>query len=358
MWREAEAVWPRVDFSASGNHLVVLAPPGCDFGIGTVGTSLASGGEVEVRYDPHYFTQDLMHELGHNFGLQHADGQVCAPKCKLVRYADHYSFMGASIYGGYAPPTLESIARSQLGIAQPCELPAVQLVEGQSTLTATYDVFARSSDSGTRGLRVRDPATDQRYWVEWRSHNGRDAQTPYAQAARTVLPGTSATYESGIVIERRVRPGGDTEVLSYPRGAGVTFARQAGQQYTTVDGSMTVLVDAIGAHSAHVTVSLADPHADGSAQLRTQHGTVAVRGPVRAGATVTAVPHDWTHRSCFRYRWYAGGAPIRGARAATFTVPESLQGAWLSVRLIGQRPGYAPLRARSEPRQIRAAVTG
>lgn len=358
MWREAAAVWPNVDFDRNGNHLVVLTPPGCDFGIGTVGKSLASGGEVEVRYDPHYFTQDLMHELGHNFGLQHADARVCAPACRLVHYADHYSFMGASIYGGYTPPALESIVRSQLGIAQTCELPAVQLVSGQPALTATYDVFARTSDTGTRGLRVRDPATGQRYWIDWRSHAGRDALAPYAVASHTALPGTTGTYAAGIVIERRVRPGGDTEVLSYPHGRGVAFAWQPGQQYTTPDGSMAVLVDSIGAHSAHVTVTLTDAHVDGSAQLKTQRGSVLVRGHVRAGETVTAVPQDWTQRSCFRYRWFAGGTPIRGARASTFSVPAALTGAWLSVRVTGQRPGYAPLRAKSEPRLIRNPVTG
>ena len=257
MWPEAKAAWPDVDFHAPGNHLVVLAPPGCDFGIGTIGRSLASGGEVEVRYDPHYFAQDLMHELGHNFSLRHADAQVCDPKCRLSSYNDHYSFMGASMYGGFEPPALESIVRSQLGIAQQCELPAVQLAAGQQQLSAVYDLFARSTDTGTRGLRVRDPSTGTRYWVEWRNHAGRDAQTSYGPNARSSVAGRAATYDTGIVIDERAADG-DTYVLSYPDGAGLAFAQQAGQHYTTPDGALTVQVDTIGAVTARVRVTLTD----------------------------------------------------------------------------------------------------
>jgi hypothetical protein len=351
MWAEAKTRWPNVDFRAPGNHLVVLAPPGCDFGIGTIGRSLASGGEVEVRYDPHYFAQDLMHELGHNFSLRHADAQVCDPKCKLSHYDDHYSFMGASMYGGFEPPALESIVRSQLGIAQQCELPPVQLTAGQQKMSAVYDLFARSADTGTRGLRVRDPSSGTRYWVEWRNHAGRDALTSYGANARSSVAGKAATYDTGIVIEQRAADG-DTYVLSYPEGAGLTFAQQAGQHYTSSDGALTVQVDAIGARTARVRVTLIDSGVTSSPALPAQRGAVTVHGAVRAGATVTAEPKDWTRDSCFRYRWYAGGTPIPGARGSTFTVPDSLRGAWLSVRVVGQRPGYAPRRARSEPRQI------
>jgi hypothetical protein len=356
MWDEAAAVWPNVRFHAPGNHLVVLAPPGCDFGIGTVGKSLASGGEVEVRYDPHYFAQDLMHELGHNFSLRHADAQVCDPGCRLSSYGDHYSFMGASMYGGYAPPALESIVRAQLGIAQQCELPAVQLAGGQHTLTATYDLFARATDAGTRGLRVRDPVSGARYWVEWRNDAGRDAQASYGSGSHTTIAGQTATYDSGIVIDQRAADG-DTYAISYSDGAGLTFARQPGQDYTSADDGLTVRVDAIGPHTARVRVTLTNPDAASSRVLPAQRGEVAVHGAVRVGDTVTAAPQaGWTQRACFRYRWFAGGTPIPGARASTFTIPASLRDAWLSVRVVGQRPGYALRRARSEPQQIERAV--
>jgi hypothetical protein len=355
MWSEAAAVWPHVNFRAPGNHLVVLAPPGCDFGIGTIGRSLASGGEVEVRYDPHYFAQDLMHELGHNFSLEHADAQICDPHCTLVHYGDRYSFMGASIYG-YEPPALESIVRSQLGIAQSCELPPVRLAGGQRTLTATYDLFPRTGTTGTRGLRVRDPLTGRRYWIDWRSDSARDAQSPYGPNTELALRGSTVRYDSGIVLESRADDG-DTYVLSYPDGGGFTFAREGGERYTTPDQGMTVQVDAIGPHTARVTVQLSDPGLPQAGRLRTQRGQVVIRGSIRGGETVTAEPlHGWTNHTCYRYRWFAGGTPIPGARARTFTVPRSLHGAWLSVHIVGQRPGYAPRRARSEPQLVRQAV--
>jgi hypothetical protein len=356
MWDEAEAAWPTIDFRAPGNHLVVLAPPGCDFGIGTIGRSLASGGEVEVRYDPHYFAQDLMHELGHNFSLRHADARICDPHCSLIHYGDRYSFMGASIYG-YTPPALESIVRSQLGIAQSCELPPVRLANGQRTLTATYDLFPRTSATGTRGLRVLDPLTGRRYWVDWRSDTARDAQAAYGPNSSLGVGASTLRYDAGIVLESRAADG-DTYVVSYPDGDGVAFAQQGGQRYTTPDQGMTVQVDAIGIHTARVTVQLNDPGLPQSRQLRVQHGGVVIRGPIRAGATVTAAPRrGWAASTCYRYRWYAGGVPIPGARSRTFTVPRSLPGAWLSVRIVGQRPGYAVRPVRSEPQLIRQAVT-
>ena len=147
----------------------------------------------------------------------------CATRgARLSRYDDHYSFMGASMYGGFAPPALESIVRAQLGIAQQCELPPVRLAAGQQELTATYDLFARSAATGTRGLRVRDPVNGERYWVEWRNHAGLDAQTAYGARSPARVEGKAAVlrHRHRHRAARR-RRGHLRAVLSARRRAGV-----------------------------------------------------------------------------------------------------------------------------------------
>ncbi|PCE15383.1 hypothetical protein AUC47_13860 [Microbacterium sp. SZ1] len=80
-------------------------------------------------------------------------------------------------------------------------------------------------------------------------------------------------------------------------------------------------------------------------------GTPSITGTAKVGATVTAQPGEWTAGTGFAYQWLLDGAAIEGATSATFSIPASLAGHSLSVRVSGSLDGYAPAQAAS------AAVT-
>ena len=147
LWNAADDQFPGVDFGAPGNHLLVLVPASpCVFGVATVGSSIADGGEVAISVgsDQGLFLQGLLHELGHNIGLEHANSRLCDPTstCTASAYGNWYDFMGISI-GGFRPTALQSASRVQLGLTQTCEVPTLALAAGQRTVSATYDVFSR-----------------------------------------------------------------------------------------------------------------------------------------------------------------------------------------------------------------------
>ncbi|RYJ07444.1 MAG: hypothetical protein EON52_01250, partial [Actinomycetales bacterium] len=80
LWTEAAQQFPGVNFNVAGNHLVVIVSSTCaasGLGIGTMGTSISDGGLVTVKQGADTFMATLDHELGHNFGLDHAS--FCDP---------------------------------------------------------------------------------------------------------------------------------------------------------------------------------------------------------------------------------------------------------------------------------------
>lgn len=80
-------------------------------------------------------------------------------------------------------------------------------------------------------------------------------------------------------------------------------------------------------------------------------GTPSITGATKVGETVTAAPGEWTTGTAFTFQWLADGQPIDGATSATLSIPSTLAGHELSVRVDGALDGYAPASATS------AAVT-
>jgi hypothetical protein len=72
VWSDAAANFPNVSFT-NGNHLMVIVSDSCggSVGIARVGTSIADGG-MSIVSASEAVLQIGSHELGHNFGLGHA----------------------------------------------------------------------------------------------------------------------------------------------------------------------------------------------------------------------------------------------------------------------------------------------
>ena len=341
VWNEAATLFPGVSFATgSRNHLVVAMANECGdggiAGIASVGEDFSSGGRLSFSMGQ-IAEQVGVHEVGHTFGLGHANLETC-PSSSICEYYDLYSPMGLAISGAdFDPPSLGSAYRDRLGVASTSEVPRVALTSGQGELEQTFALAPRSGGSGARGLLVTDPQTGTTYSVDWRSRTLRDASTFYGSVYGFGAP--RPVYPSGVVVEREVS-GGDTVLTTRTDGDRATGAFGAGTTFAPSSG-LSITVDSIGSTAA-VTVRLSRPPV--------QSATPGIGGTAQVGQTVTAVPGAWAPGATFTYDWRVAGVST-GATGATFVVPGTAAGQPLTVRVAGSASGYSTVTKES------AAVT-
>jgi hypothetical protein len=178
---DPDALWAdvaqHVGFVPGANkHLMLYLPndptalPDCEYGLGTVGSSLHGGGNAYVRDT---ITSVMAHELGHNFGLGHSSEMMCDRSvvngnCGFADYYDLYDVMGASFdqVGSLSAPQANHI-----GV-----LPSNQVLDlsGHAPGTSTVTLTPMGVHTGTRAIKLgaSDGVT---YWLEYRSAVGQDA---------------------------------------------------------------------------------------------------------------------------------------------------------------------------------------
>lgn len=339
MWSDAAGLFPGVSFSDPGNHLIVLVGDECGIsgpaGVARVGESIADGGPSTLTYDPETFASTGAHELGHNFGLGHANLHDC-PSVDICEYWDLYSPMGLAIGGAtWTPPALGTLFRSQLGLTSSAEVTTVGA--GGARVEQTYALAPRGSSSGTRSLLVTDPATGTTYSVDYRSRTARDAGTFYGNTNGYDFGGAYPAYPTGVVIERH-DGGGETHLITRTVAGRQTGAFAAGSTFSP-SADLSIAVGSTGA-TASVTVTVgAEP-----APPAVASSVPTISGSATVGRTVTAVPGTWTSGATFAYAWKAGGVPIAagsGGTSKTLTVPASAAGRQLTVAVTGSAPGFS-----------------
>ncbi|KQY56093.1 hypothetical protein ASD11_16650 [Aeromicrobium sp. Root495] len=329
LWTEAAQQFPGVNFNVAGNHLVVIVSSTCaasGLGIGTMGTSISDGGLVTVKQGADTFMATLDHELGHNFGLDHAS--FCDPGCTSPdEYWNVYSVMGFGVSGStWGPPALDSVYRAQLAVTDAGEIEKVGL--GQSV---TRSLAPRSSASGLRGIEVTDGSTS--YWVEWRNGSARDANTFYqASVTDGYVLSSSRSYPYGVTVTRQATGTRDETALMARDAGGGKYpgAYAAGQTFTA--GRVSVTVNSIGS-AASVTVANTE-------DAPTTIGTPAVTGTPKVGVPLTATEGTWSPTpTAYTYRWLADGVVIAGATARTYTPDAARLAQRISVEVTAIRSG-------------------
>jgi hypothetical protein len=164
----------------------------------------------------------LVHELGHNLGLEHAYGLVCrqgsrrvalGKQCRAVEYGDSWDAMGHS-RGSFSAPALV-----RLGWAG-----RVQRVRRAGTYTLADIAHARTAD---QALEIRAGHTT--YWVEYQSQHS-------PEVGRTI---------PGVMIRRQVGHGpvemidaspGNPTGIAYPDPDLTNSALPVGSSLTTRHG--------------------------------------------------------------------------------------------------------------------------
>lgn len=363
VWNDADNLFPGVNFNSPGNHLIVLMGDECGgsgpVGVATMGTGLASGGLSILTVDSSMFASTGAHEMGHNFGLEHANLNTC-PNPDFCEYFDLYSPMALSVGGGsFSPPALGTLYRTELGLTTPSEVTTV--ATGQDASAQSFSLAPRGSSSGLRGLLVTDPVGGTTYSVDWRSHTGRDAASFYGSSSSFSSP--LPLYPSGVVIERQ-NAADDTYVMTRTGSNGrQTGSFAAGTSFTPSSG-LTVTVTSIGS-TAGVTVQLngaAAPPVTPTPPATTPPVTTAppvagppsyqpatlsagvptITGTAKVGKTLKVRLGAWSPWPSFRYQWFANGKKITSkASGSSFKLTAKQKGARITVRVTGWMSGYS-----------------
>ncbi|WEK60806.1 MAG: hypothetical protein P0Y60_16130 [Candidatus Microbacterium colombiense] len=78
-----------------------------------------------------------------------------------------------------------------------------------------------------------------------------------------------------------------------------------------------------------------------------------ISGTTTVGQTLKAAPGTWTAGATLTYQWYANGAAIAKATAASFALPVAVAGKRITVKVTGKKSAFAP---RTETSAATAAV--
>ena len=358
LWDKAWDQYPHVDFSAAGNHLVVIVAEQCGnagaSGLGTVGDSLASGGLVTVPDETDIFPSVITHELGHNFGLEHANLDSASAGCTQCGYLNLYSVMGLAVGTGGDPltvPRLDSAYRAQLGISIPGH------VDRLSTgATVVKTISSTSAPTGQPGLEVTVGATS--YWLDYRSGVGADSDSYYSLASGTDPIGVGYIYPAGVTVEEQAT---DPVPLTGPEARATSLMAHAGSGSFGVGDSFgthdfAVQVDAVASGAATITVTASSDDVVVTTPLALIAGTPTISGTPQVGRTLSAAPGRWTPTPTISYQWYSNGSPIRGADNRVLRLAAGQRGRVISVRATGTLGGLRASRISSPTAKVRAGT--
>jgi hypothetical protein len=191
----ALAANPGVTISRT-SHVAVHYPAiaACPF----AGQATINGGHIWLNGSSAANTYVLAHELGHNFGLGHANTLSCATgggrvplladvsQCQMREYGDNSDVMGQG-RSLTTPGNLSSGFAHRLGWA------GITDVTGAPSGTSTYELAPLSRLSGPRGLLVR--ASSGSVYVDYRPAAGADAvHEPAWAGVQTRLVTENRTY--------------------------------------------------------------------------------------------------------------------------------------------------------------------
>ncbi|MET1015661.1 MAG: hypothetical protein ABWX76_02510, partial [Leifsonia flava] len=290
----------------------------------------------------------LAHEIGHNFSLEHANVQQCSypdrdakivgasygsTSCIENPYADLYDVMGMSfvvndgrtLHGNDNTPALNAISKLRLGLISSTDAPVLTT----AATSATYSLNGASALSGRRALKIIDPISNERYYVEYRNAQGRDAGSLYSRFANPPAHWQISDMGPGIRI-LKAGPGGKTSVV-LPDSDTADNRRLAwvrGRTFTSRTGGLKVGVVSTSATTASVKVTIYGKFTGD--KLPTISGEPFVTRTLTAKPSTTWSPTP----TSYTYQWYRNGAAISGAKAKTYVVTATDKGKNLTVRVV------------------------
>lgn len=236
-------------------HLIVLTEPCTDsasqaLGVAEIGSSLSTGGRV-ITNDGAVHT--LVHELGHNFSLGHANLRSIYEDYE-EEYLGMFSPMSATVDPSYGSvPALDVAYQLKLGV----------LGSGQVTRVTGKQTIRLNSVTSTKGNRAAyfyDPKTGARTFIEYRSGTNFDASAMYLNKDLSKeIEGIrfGAGVRVYVLEESDAYRYNDTGTFAIPSGNSVLKTTlRAGEDFTHKVSGFKVSVKSASQDSAAITISV------------------------------------------------------------------------------------------------------
>jgi hypothetical protein len=370
----------------NARHLLVITPSTCDllsWGLGSVGEDATSNGWLTMPARSTGYVATLIHELGHNIGLLHADlrADPCSsterwrePVCSGdYEYFDLYSPMALDFIvgsGSTATPALDAAHRAYFGF------PASYLATAPANVATSYTLKSVESTSGLRAIRIKEPGTGRILYVEYRDgsqtstapmlgggHFGMDPDKNgqlCSEPSDGCLDGWG--YGMGVRVVEALPGGygvteefeGDTSAIPVPTSSTIPgfreLALEGGESYRTSSGGALVEVISTSGSTATLRVTVGTPLTAITAK------TPTISGIAKQGQTLKAAPGTWTPAPvAFSYQWYRGTSAIGGATSAGYKLSAADVGATIKVKVTGAKSGFPNV---SKTSAVTATVIG
>ncbi len=277
----------------SSRHLAVFSPTYCedvvDFsGLASIGSESTSGGVLWVAAQGGANTELTTHEFGHNLSLNHSNVHNCvggkvvdgaynsktntfSSDCDDYSYMDLYDVMGFSgVNDADTANALNATHKARLGFYRAGELKSVTLPKTGAVGKVKVTLEPASATKGLRGIRITDPKTGEKYYVEYRSGTGLDKNAFYTIDEPLWMPRPYASWLGTGVRVLKVRTDADEDatskaidgtsaVLRAPEPAADeprAIAMIAGESLSGRGGGVNVKVTSIASGKATVEITL------------------------------------------------------------------------------------------------------
>lgn len=328
--QEAAGQFPALHLWTGSDQLVVFVPATCAsgnvVGEGSLGATFASGGVVVVKAGTS-IEGTYAHEAGHNYGFGHANARDSGTS---LEYYGVYDVMGFALDNVNQLTALSTPYRVFQGVTDPGEIQVVSPPTGTDPLHYTTVIKPRSDDSGVRSVRIQDPDTGERLYLDYRSGTGQDLGAFYTETGLYLQSDLGPLHYAPGVTINAARSGSGVDTLVVDAQGDTSLG--AGKSWQDPSGDLTVTVTSLDASGATVSIDYAP--------VISPAPTPKISGTLRVGRAVSVAPGTWMSGVTQHFQWYVGGSPVARATDRTFTLRAKDLGKRVRVRVTGTKAGY------------------
>ena len=208
---------------------------------------------------------------------------------------------------------------------------------------ATQSVFTPTADQVGAPLTVKVTGTRAGYTPDTSTSSASKPVQPGAFATVTppTVTGTAQVDQPLTATAGAWSPSADPAYQWLVDGQPVAGATGSSFTPAAADLRKQVAVQVTASRVGYSTATATSAATAGVVPATFQNtGDPSIQGTPRVGMPLRALPGGWSPEPTLGYQWSAGGTPIAGATASTFTPTAAQAGKTLTVRVTASRPGY------------------